>query len=174
MEDSDGLSKNTVEKLRAIYEEMMWLANRPNVSASRARSWYTHVMAEAVKNEIRFFTGMVSSKAVTDKQASLRLEHFKRIQNALTLFVGRHRRLLVPAPDDFVQFIHEFEKVHVVTFQENYEAMKAKGDYSKAKITLIRWDNIPVTRQAEIWKTMLKGKVANAKAFLPPLVGISI
>jgi hypothetical protein len=46
--------------LRSIYEEIMWLARRPNVTPGRARAWYTHIMAESVKRRVRRFTGQVS------------------------------------------------------------------------------------------------------------------
>jgi hypothetical protein len=46
--------------LTSIYEEVMWLAERPNVTASQARGWYTHIMAESVKRRLRKFTGSVS------------------------------------------------------------------------------------------------------------------
>jgi hypothetical protein len=53
--------------LVSIYEEIMWLATRPNVTASRARAWYTHVMAESVKLRVRHFSGLVINLGHHDK-----------------------------------------------------------------------------------------------------------
>jgi len=72
-------------ELMAIYEEVMWLARRPNVSAGCARAWYTHIMAERVKRRVRTFTGQVSRLAAESDTAVLRLEHYKRIQTTLTV-----------------------------------------------------------------------------------------
>jgi hypothetical protein len=46
-----------------------------------------------------------------------------------------------------------------VTFQENYDALKAKGDYLAAGITLIQWQSLPAERQATLWKEMLRGRM---------------
>ncbi|CAL8481512.1 protein of unknown function (plasmid) [Caballeronia sp. S22] len=79
--------------LESIYEKMMWLAARPNVTASRARAWYTHVMAESVKLRVRRFTGLVSRTAAAGNGTGLRLEHYRRIQTTLTDLVERHRQV---------------------------------------------------------------------------------
>ena len=151
--------------LVSIYEEIMWLSGRPNVTAGRARAWYTHVMAESVKRHIRRFTGQVSQSAATTEESGLRLEHYKRIQTTLTELVDRHRRERVSDSAEFVRTLVDFESVHIVTIEENYAAMRAKGDYEEAGIVLVPWGRIPSDRRATLWRTMLRGKVANANAY---------
>ena len=162
-------TEDVAPKLRvalvSIYEEIMWLASRPNVTAGRARSWYTHVMAESVKRQVRHFTGYVSQQAVQSIGADLRLEHYKRIQTTLTGLVERHRQQGLSNADEFVRTIIECEQVHIVTIQENYDAMRAQGDYTEAGITLIPWGDIQLDRRTELWRKMLRGRVANANAY---------
>lgn len=157
--------------LVSIYEEVMWLAHRPNVTAGRARAWYTHIMAESVKRQLRQFTGNVSQKAVASSAADLRLEHYKRIQTTLTGLVERHRQQEQPDSEEFVRTLIEYERVHIVTLEENYGAMRAEGDYHKAGIALVPWIDIPSERRAELWRKMLRGRVANAKTYTPQPVG---
>ena len=144
----------------------MWLARRPNVTPSRARAWYTHIMAESVKRRVRRFTGQVSRAAVAGKDP-LMLEHLMRIQTNLSSLVERHRAVNTPDPEEFVQLVVECEQVHIVTRSENYAAMRAKGDYVVAGIKLVDWSAIPPERQATLWRTMLRGRVANALGFHP-------
>lgn len=150
--------------LVSIYEEMMWLAGRPNVTPSRARAWYTHVMAESVKLRVRQFTGLVSTAAAVNEGTGLRLEHYKRIQTTLTELVARHQRD-GPNLEEFLRTLLEYEAVHIVTIEENYAAMRAKGDYQEAGIVLLPWTDVPSDRRRELWITMLKGKVANAEQY---------
>ena len=77
--------------LESIYEEIMWLSTRPNVTPGRARAWYTHIMADGVKRKLRRFSGKVSKAAATQRDGPLMLEHFKRIQTTLTTLVEQHR-----------------------------------------------------------------------------------
>jgi len=153
--------------LDSIYEEIMWLAHRPTpgITAGRARGWYTHIMAESVKRKIRRFSGFVSEQAASDRKADLRLEHFLRIQNRLTRLVEKHRDEAIYDPGEFVQTILECERVHIVTSQENYAAMRAKGDYDKASIHLVPWSEIQEERRAVLWNKMLCNRVANANDF---------
>lgn len=151
--------------LKSIYEEVMWLSARPNVTPGRARAWYTHIMAEAVKRKLRRFTGKVSEAAAKQNNGPLTLEHFKRIQTTLTTLVEQHRNEQLNDPDAFIRMLVEFEHVHIVTRAENYAAMRAKGDYRQAGIILLPWDQLSEKRRAELWKQMLRGKVANADAF---------
>jgi len=151
--------------LVSIYEEIMWLSTRPNVTAGSARSWYTHVMAESVKKKVRRFTGQVSKAAVEDVGADLRLEHYKRIQTTLTKLVERHRSEGIRKPEEFVTVILDCEQVHIVTLNENYAAMRAKGNYEVAGIQLIPWSKVPQVRRNELWQKMLRGKVANAAEY---------
>jgi hypothetical protein len=152
--------------LRSIYEEIMWLARRPNVTPGRARAWYTHIMAESVKRRVRRFTGQVSRAAVTGEE-SLMLEHFMRIQTNLSSLVERHLAADTPNAEEFVQLVVECEQVHIVSRSENYATMRAKGDYVVAGIELMDWSTVAPERQATLWRTMLRGRVANALGFLP-------
>jgi hypothetical protein len=161
---SESVSPELRSALLSIYEEIMWLASRPNVTPSRARAWYTHVMAESVKRRVRQFTGQVSRAAIAGDGTGLRLEHYKRIQNTLTNLVARHQRD-GRDPQEFVRTLLDFEAVHIVTIEENYAAMRAKGDYQTAGIKLVPWEDIRSDRRAELWKDMLQGKVANAIQF---------
>src|SRR6266702_122953 len=122
---------STDETLKAVYEEMMWLAERPGVSASLARSWYTHVRSGGLR--LTQFSGKVSRAALAPK-AVLRLEHYRRIQTGLTQLVERHKKLKRPNAAEFIRFLRAAERVHIVTFRENYEALKAKGKYKTAGI----------------------------------------
>jgi hypothetical protein len=49
-----------------------------------------------------------------------------------------------------------------ITADENYEAMKSKGDYEEAGIHLVNWSKIKINMRKQLWKKMLNGKVANA------------
>jgi hypothetical protein len=153
--------------LTSLYEEVMWLANRRAVTPSMARAWYTHVVAGRLCRRVRQFSGQVSRAAASDPAATLRLEHRGRIQTTLTKLVEAHLKLDKPNPDEFVQLVVQHENVHIVTFRENYEAMTHSGDYAAAGIELIQWQSIATDHQAALWKKMLRGKVANANAFVP-------
>lgn len=160
------------DALRSIYEEVMWLSRRPNVTPGRARAGYTHVMAESVKRRVRRFTGYISAAAVEDA-GPLMLEHFLRIQTALSSLVERHRQLEQPDPEEFVTLVLEYEQVHIVTRAENYSAMRAKGDYELAGIELVEWTSLPQARREVLWPRMLRGRVANAVEF-SPVVGRAV
>ena len=58
-----AVATELISTLISIYEEIMWLARRPTpgITAGRARGWYTHIMAESVKRQIRRFSGLVSA-----------------------------------------------------------------------------------------------------------------
>ena len=167
MNSRSNLDPQLHKDLTSIYEEIMWLSVRPNVTPGRARAWYTHIMAEALKRKLRQFTGKVSKAAAARGDDQLMLEHFKRIQTTLTALVERHRAEKLNDAEEFVETIVEFEQVHIVTRSENYAAMRAKGDYRQAGIVLLPWRSIPSDRRAELWKKMLRGKVANSAAFKP-------
>ena len=154
-------------ELSALYEEVMWLAARPGVSPSMARAWYTHIAAGKFVRRIRQFSGKVSHTAANDPAAVLRLEHHARIQTTLTSLVASHLRRKKPNKMEFIRTVIACENVHIVTFAENYDAMKANGDYRRAGIKLISWRSIPEDRRATLWSTMLRGKVANASQFAP-------
>jgi hypothetical protein len=152
--------------LTAVYQEVMWLARRPNTSASAARAWYTHVASARLRRHLRLFSGQVSQRALEPK-AVLRLEHFKRLQTTLTKLVAEHLRTGISDPREFVRVVTDCEQVHIVTARENYDAMKAGGDYSKTDISLLPWEAISPEIQRALWTKMLRGKVANAQDFKP-------
>jgi hypothetical protein len=160
----ENVSPELRTALVSIYEEMMWLAGRANVTPSRARAWYTHVMAESVKLRVRQFTGLLSRAAVAGDGTGLRLEHYRRIQTTLTDLITRHRQEGAN-PEEFLSTLLAYEAVHIVTIEENYAAMRAKGDYQEAGIVLVPWHEVPSDRRRELWTTMLRGKVANAEQF---------
>ena len=153
-------------QLALVYEEVMWLAERPNTTPASARSWYTHVAAVTLRRRVRRFTGKVSDAAATDERAILRLEHFKRIQTTLTQLVARHLKTGRNV-EEFIRTVIDYEQVHIVTMAENYDAMKAKGDYTLAKISLRDWRSLPTERQRDLWRKVLNGKVSNAAEFAP-------
>jgi CelD/BcsL family acetyltransferase involved in cellulose biosynthesis len=143
----------------------MWLAQRPNVTAGRARAWYTHIMAESVKRQLRQFTGKVSLQAVQTNGTDLRLEHYLRIQTTLTNLVERHRQQKQNSAEEFIDTIIKYERVHIVTTKENYDAMRHQGNYKEAGIDLVSWNEISPERRTELWRKMLRGKVANANVY---------
>jgi hypothetical protein len=151
-------------QLTAIYREVMWLAKRRGVSASAARAWYTHIR----KGDARLtqFSGKVSRAALAPS-ATLRLEHYKRLQTVLTQLVQRHKKLKRPNPEEFIRVLLACERVHIVTFLENYAALMARGNYRKAGIELIRWKTLTLKQRERLWTRMLRGRVANAKAYRP-------
>jgi hypothetical protein len=166
MKNRPVLDQATHIDLLSIYEEIMWLAKRPRTSPSAARAWYTHVVAGRHIRRIRYFSGKVSSSASKNEAGTLRLEHFKRIQTTLTQLVAKHLRSGEDSAE-FIRVLLDCEQVHIVTFDENYQVLKAKGDYTKAGIHLLDWDKIPKIRREHLWNKMLKGKVANASEFKP-------
>jgi hypothetical protein len=109
----------------------------------------------------------VSHAAVVDPEAPLRLEHHARIQTTLTKLVEAHRRGELVAPDEFVRTVLTCENVHVVTFAENYAAMRHRGDYESAGIRLVVWQDIAEEVRRVLWSRMLRGRVANASHFAP-------
>jgi hypothetical protein len=84
--------------------------------------------------------------------------------------VERHRQQKQEGAEEFIRTVIDYERVHIVTVKENYDAMRALGDYEKAGITLVSWDEILPERRAELWRKMLRGKVANANAYAPEAV----
>lgn len=144
----------------------MWLAARPNVTPSVARSWYTHATAERLKKHVRMFTGRVSKRA-SEFEEELRLEHFLRIQTTLTQLVEKHLAQNIRDAQEFVETIMRCEQVHIVTKAENYAAMTAKGDYGAAGIDLVDWSSLSYEKQLKLWQRMLRGKVANYRDYEP-------
>jgi hypothetical protein len=139
------------------------------VTPSAARAWYTHIMAGGLARQVRRFTGKVSSAAVSDPSAVLRLEHYARIQTTLTALVSRHLAQKRGRPSEFVNTVIRTECVHIVTFQENYAAMRHGGNYRRAGIKLVSWNRIPRAKRVRLWRRMLKGRVANAEDYAASL-----
>jgi hypothetical protein len=81
--------------------------------------------------------------------------------------VERHRADESASADEFIRTLIECEQVHIVTVAENYAAMRAKGEYTTAGIELVPWHKIAGNRRAELWRKMLRGRVANASAYAP-------
>ena len=155
------------QQLAAIYDQVMWLSRQPGTTAGNARAWYTHVMAEKVKRQIRRFSGFVSQAASSAESSPLCLEHPKRIQTTLTALVERHNKTNTVLPEEFIQTVVECETVHIVTVEENAAAKQANGDYGKARIVLLKWESLLPSRRKDLWSKMLRGKVANAQAYAP-------
>jgi hypothetical protein len=153
--------------LTSLYCEVMWLAAREYVTPSMARAWYTHVCAGKYSRRIRHFSGKVSEKAAKNARAVLRLEHHSRIQTTLTQLVAAHLRRRRPRPAEFIRTLLKCENVHIVTFSENYDALKSAGSYRRAGIKLVAWNRLPEARRRALWTKMLKGRVANAAMFAP-------
>ncbi|MEQ1694332.1 MAG: hypothetical protein ABL901_00690 [Hyphomicrobiaceae bacterium] len=162
----ETIAPELVLELTAIYEEIMWLAKRPNVTPSMARGWYTHVVANRLTRHLRLFTGMVSVSAISAGSRTV-LEHHARIQTNLTKFVEVQLKKEGANPTDFIRLLLECERVHIVTFEENYKAMQHNGDYKSAGIQLMPWLDIPRERQVKLWNSKLRGKVMNANDFAP-------
>jgi hypothetical protein len=131
-----------------------------------ARAWYTHVAAASLSRRLRMFSGKVSRRASTG-DGPLRLEHFRRMQATLTRLVERHVRDGARDADEFIRTVIDGERVHVVTADENYAAMRAMGDYGEAGIVLLEWNALPPDRRRFLWKNVLNGRVANAADFAP-------
>src|SRR3954468_1608180 len=93
-------------RLSSIYEEVMWLAQRPGYTPSDARAWYTHIAHLGVRRQVRRFTGKVSREAASGDEA-LRLEHFKRMQITLTQLVAKHLNTGVRNATEFINTVIE-------------------------------------------------------------------
>ena len=162
-----SISETLEERLLSVYSEIIWLARRPNVSPSMARAWYTHVCAPHLARRVRMFSGQISSLAAELPEETLRLEHHHRIQRTLTSLVARHIAEDLFDPAEFIQTVIRCENVHIVTFRENYDVLKAKGDYISAGVNLVSWQSIRSETRELLWNKMLKGRVANALEFKP-------
>ena len=152
--------------LEGAYEEVMWLARRPHTSPTAARAWYTHIASSRFRRHICKFSGLVSPRAL-EPGALLRFEHFNRLQTVLTKLVARHLCEGISDPGEFIRVVTECEQVHIVTFRENYEAAMANGDYHKADIALVAWQDIAPETQRVLWSKKLRGQVCNAEEFHP-------
>jgi len=152
------------EQLATVYAVMMHAAGTGLFNATKARAIYSHVMASKLKMHLRTFTGKVSRAAAADPDAKLVLEHFHRLQHKLTLLVADH---IKNGPDAaaFIKAVRNMEQVHIVTFEENYAAHRAKGCYDTAGIELLDWLDLPEDVRRTLYRRKLHGAVSNAKRF---------
>lgn len=155
------------EKLLAIYEDMIWLANRPHVTEAKARAWYSAIWAEALKTKVRIFSGKVSEAALRDIDGKLCLEHYSKLSENLTKLVARHIQTNICNSGEFLELIEQCEKVNITTSEENRIIQTAHGDYNSAGVQLVNWQNIPLESQRKLWNNWLYRKVANASEYRP-------
>ena len=128
-----------------------------------ARAWYTHIVAGRLQHSLRIFSRRVSVRAIrAPRSARLVLEHQGRLQTALTDLVTRHLHRDVHDAREFVRLVKRLERVNIVTFHENYDALRHKGNYRAAGIRLKSWQSVPVARRRFLWFRMLRGRVANS------------
>ena len=153
------------KELAECYEEVMYLAGRPNVTPQRARAWYSEVRCRQFKTRIRMFTGMVSEKAIKGVNERLVLEHHKRLSHTISNLITKHIGDKADNPEEFIESVLKCEKVNITTDQENHKAQAAGGDYKAAGIILVKWGGIDTKRKFELWNNMLRGRVANADEF---------
>jgi hypothetical protein len=153
--------------LSAIYEDLLWLANREHVSPARARTWYSAVWADALKTKIRMFSGRVSRAALLDINGRLCLEHYNKLSESLTILLTRHITEQINDPKEFIKLIEQCELVNITTDTENHKIQAAKGDYAAAGIQLVEWQDIPPAEQFILWRARLRGKVANSDKYAP-------
>ncbi len=124
----------------------------------------THIAANRLRKYIRRFFGKVSKSAAIEAKVSLCLEHFKRMQTTPDSTCRSPFETGLQDAEEFIRLLLDCEQVHIVTARENYDAMKAKGDYDKAGIVLVDWASVLPDRQHFLWKNMICGKVMNANA----------
>lgn len=157
---------NIDQKLTFCYEVMMKAAGCGFLNARGVRTGYTHWLGPELSKEIQMFSGYVSQKAIQNNtEVGLVLEHFLRIQTELTSLMKKH----IEHGENLREFIDEIkrlEKVHIVTKDENNILRKKdiSGDYEKAGITLVHWDQVPSESKLFL-KKKLNGKVANSSSF---------
>ena len=167
-----AFADDVVQRLNLIYEEMMWLAQRENVTSQNARAWYSAVRAESVKRKVRRFSGRVSAEAINlaainNVEGALVLEHYLRVQASLSELLNYHVINGLNDPVAFVTFIYEHEKVHITTKAENQQIRLHGGCYADAGVELCDWVNIPEQIREILWSSKLQGHVANAADYAP-------
>ena len=160
-------SADTLARLESIFEEMMWLAARPNTRPGAARAWYSHVAVGPLIRSVRRFTGKVSIEAINAPDEKLVLEHFNRMQSSLSSLVATQLKSCTRDVRAFIDLIHQCEQVHIVTDRQNHDARRAKGDYASAGIVLADWKDIGIDTQRLLYAKKLKGAVSNAAAYAP-------
>ncbi|OJF68495.1 hypothetical protein BK026_06665 [Alteromonas sp. V450] len=154
------------EKLEFVYEIIMQTVRVGLLNARGARTGYTHWFARELSKDVRYFSGYVSEAAVAHGQTvGLVLEHPHRIQTTLTQLISKHIEQGENV-EEFVSEVKRLEKVHIVVKSEN-DLLKRKdisGDYSKAGIKLLYWNEIPHPNRRHLLKK-LSGNIANIDDF---------
>ena len=69
--------------------------------------------------------------------------------------------------EEFIRVLRAGEKVQIVTFRENYDALVARGNYRKAGIELLPGSALTLKQRERLWQTTLRGRVANATKYRP-------
>jgi hypothetical protein len=161
-------SEKLKERIRPIYEEAMWLAKRKKqgVTVPYARYWANHRLGHMALH-VRLFTGYVSQVAIDKLDKPLVLEHHGRIATTVTDLLEDHVTRNLDDSAAFIALIEALETVHIVTDEENHDARTHKGDYVKAGITLVAWNQIDRGRQQTLFEAKIKGKVSNWRSFRP-------
>ncbi len=157
---------NTDEKLALCYEVIMMTARSGLLNARGVRTGYTHWLGPELSNEIRTFSGKVSEAAINNgTHVGLVLEHFRRIQTALTELIGKHMAQGEDR-DEFITAVKSLERVHIVTKDENNRLRRkgVSGDYDKAGIKMKQWEEIPASSRAFL-RRKLVGNVCNSSDF---------
>ena len=154
-------------RLSSIYEELMWLANRPYVTPRQARAWYSQVLAIPMAPKVRRFTGMVSRKAIENINDKLVLEHYNRLSHSLSRLIETHLEQQINDPTPFLVLIEQCEQVNITTDEENHRVQQTAGDYNAANIELVEWNTLSAQDKAFLWQAKLRGKVSNAAEYSP-------
>jgi hypothetical protein len=156
-----------VSRLTSVYEELIWLANRPYVTPRQARAWYSAVLAETLKRKVRRFSGLVSQAALDQLDGRLVLEHFNRLSHSISRLLELHISERINDPSAFLVLIAECEQVHITTEIENHRIREAAGDYGLAGVHLVQWQEIEAASRVLLYQRKLRGQVANAADFAP-------
>jgi hypothetical protein len=93
------------------------------------------------------------------------LEHYQRMQKQLTALIKKHMTK-GKNEAEFIRKVKRLERVRIVTKEEN-NLLKRKefdGDYKKAGIKLVPWEDIPEPDRRFLRKK-IRGKVANYDEF---------
>jgi hypothetical protein len=155
------------DKLIGIYEDMIWLANRPHNTKAKSRAWYSQVWSGDLKRQVRLFTGRVSSAAAADVNGPLCLEHFNRLSASITQLLQQQFANRNFDHREFLALIEECEQVNITTDQENHAIEAAKGNYAAAGVVLVDWLQLPIETRQLLFDNKIRGQVANANEYMP-------
>ena len=160
-------SRAVAARLTSIYEELMWLANRPHVTPRQARAWYSQVLAIPMAPKVRRFTGRVSQRTTENIGEKLVLEHYNRLSHSLSRMIETHIEQGMNDPAPFLVLIEQCEQVNITTDEENHRVKETAGDYEAANVELVEWKKLSAQDRAFLWRTKLRGKVSNAAEYAP-------